>query len=99
MRGGNKGRPNESDFAAARRFLYQRVLHLAPPVNEDELGSRRQTVQCSRCQGCGSCVAKCTQKALTLKDGKVALAQPKACIFCHACETVCPEYALKFRYL
>lgn len=47
----------------------------------------------SRCIGCGACVEKCPNKALSLSSGHVAVNR-KSCIVCGACASVCPTEAL-----
>ena len=46
------------------------------------------------CIGCGSCVNKCTQKALTLENGK-AVVDPAKCVLCGYCSAYCPEFCIK----
>jgi phosphoadenosine phosphosulfate reductase len=50
-------------------------------------------VRSEQCIGCGLCVARCTPKALYIKDGKVEINEDD-CIFCKDCFGPCP--ALKF---
>ncbi|MGI6108794.1 MAG: aldo/keto reductase [Eubacteriaceae bacterium] len=46
------------------------------------------------CEGCGSCVKKCSQKALSLKNGKASVDREK-CLACGYCAAVCPVFCLK----
>ena len=46
------------------------------------------------CEGCGSCVRRCGQHALYLKDGKAAVHRDK-CLSCGYCASVCPVFCLK----
>jgi ferredoxin len=46
------------------------------------------------CTGCGSCVAACTNNALTLVDGK-ARVDAEHCIFCGYCAPACPEFMIR----
>lgn len=48
----------------------------------------------SRCIGCGSCVQKCKQKALSLVDNKIKF-NPKLCIRCFKCAEMCYSEALQ----
>ncbi|AIZ56547.1 tRNA-guanine(15) transglycosylase [Candidatus Methanoplasma termitum] len=50
-------------------------------------------VRSEQCIGCGLCVARCTPKALYMKDGKVEIHEDE-CIFCKDCFGPCP--AVKF---
>jgi len=46
------------------------------------------------CEGCGNCVKRCSQRALSLKDGKAAVDREK-CILCSYCAAACPVFAIK----
>lgn len=46
------------------------------------------------CEKCGSCVRRCKQKALSLKDGKLDIDRDK-CVLCGYCASICPAFALK----
>lgn len=46
------------------------------------------------CQGCGACVARCGQKALSLEGGR-AVVQDDLCLHCGYCAKVCPEFCIK----
>lgn len=46
------------------------------------------------CCGCGSCSKKCTQKAITLKNGR-AVVDPEKCVLCGYCSAYCPEFCIK----
>ncbi|MFP4456248.1 MAG: aldo/keto reductase [Clostridia bacterium] len=48
----------------------------------------------SWCIGCGKCVEKCSQEALSLAGGKVEV-NTKRCILCGYCVGVCPELCIK----
>lgn len=46
------------------------------------------------CEGCGRCIERCGQKALTMIDGKVAVDRGK-CVLCGYCASACPQFAIK----
>lgn len=46
------------------------------------------------CEGCGACVAKCSQGALSLQDGKSVVDHAK-CLTCGYCAAVCPMFCIK----
>ncbi|MBE5780754.1 MAG: aldo/keto reductase [Clostridiales bacterium] len=46
------------------------------------------------CLGCGKCVERCQQQALTIVDGK-AQVNHEQCALCGYCAKACPEFAIK----
>ncbi|MDD4508162.1 MAG: aldo/keto reductase [Eubacteriaceae bacterium] len=46
------------------------------------------------CEGCGRCVARCGQHALSLVDGKAQVDYSR-CLTCCYCATVCPMFCIK----
>ncbi len=46
------------------------------------------------CIGCGNCAKRCTQKAISLVDGK-AQVDLSRCVTCGYCARVCPEFCIK----
>ncbi|NMB24012.1 MAG: 4Fe-4S binding protein, partial [Firmicutes bacterium] len=46
------------------------------------------------CTGCGTCVAQCPSKALSIVKGQ-AKVDPSVCVFCGYCGGHCPEFAIK----
>lgn len=46
------------------------------------------------CEGCGSCVARCRNRALTLREGK-AMVDPARCALCGYCGADCPQFCIK----
>lgn len=46
------------------------------------------------CQGCGRCVRRCGQGALSIVDGRAQVDMSK-CVMCGYCAGVCPEFCIK----
>ena len=46
------------------------------------------------CTGCGACVSRCQQKALSLVDKK-AVVDPEKCVLCSYCATACQDFCIK----
>jgi predicted aldo/keto reductase-like oxidoreductase len=46
------------------------------------------------CSGCGDCVSRCGEKALSIQDGR-AVADNSRCVFCGYCAMVCRDFAIK----
>ncbi len=46
------------------------------------------------CEGCGRCMERCAQKAISIEGGK-AVASPEKCVLCGYCASVCPQFAIK----
>jgi predicted aldo/keto reductase-like oxidoreductase len=57
-------------------------------------GKQRRLVIGDWCTGCGDCVRRCGEHALSLQDGRAA-ADSSRCIFCGYCATVCRDFAIK----
>ena len=68
------------------------------PVEErvrQSLAERKRSLHIDYwCQGCGKCVERCKQKALSIVDNK-AKVNPDKCTLCSYCAGVCPEFAIK----
>ncbi|MBR4293016.1 MAG: aldo/keto reductase [Clostridia bacterium] len=61
----------------------------------DELKKKHRRLHIEEyCEGCGNCVKRCKQGALTVSDGKAVLCDSK-CILCGYCSAVCPLFAIK----
>lgn len=46
------------------------------------------------CVGCGKCVARCHQNAITIANGRAEIDQEK-CVFCGYCARACPQVCIK----
>ncbi len=46
------------------------------------------------CRGCGRCIEKCAQGALSIVNGKL-IVDRKRCIFCGYCGAACPDFCIK----
>lgn len=46
------------------------------------------------CEGCGKCVERCRQRAISVVDGK-AKADREKCVLCGYCGSACPQFAIK----
>lgn len=53
----------------------------------------------ARCTGCKQCVETCPVDALSQVDGKAQLTRPEKCIYCLACEDICPQGAIELPFL
>lgn len=58
------------------------------------LHSKRLNILEFVCQGCGACVERCENDALSLRDGKAKVDDSK-CILCGYCATSCPLFAIR----
>lgn len=69
-----------------------------PPEIEARLSLKKRRLEIEEwCIGCGSCVEKCPQGALSLeKEEPVrAVVDPERCILCGYCGAYCPEFCIK----
>lgn len=63
-------------------------------IRKQIAGKQRRLLIDFWCEGCGSCAAKCNQKAITIIDGK-AKVNPEKCVLCGYCSAYCPEFCIK----
>lgn len=59
-----------------------------------EVKKKRHLVIDPYCIGCGNCVARCQQKALSLVDGKARVDETK-CVLCSYCVRACEDFYIK----
>jgi len=68
------------------------------PVEESvkrNLSARRRSLHIDYwCEGCGTCVERCKQNALSIVDNKARVNSDK-CTLCSYCAGVCPVFAIK----
>lgn len=57
-------------------------------------GSRKALHVDFWCEGCGKCVDRCKQNALSIREGKLHIERGK-CVLCGYCSASCPAFALK----
>lgn len=55
---------------------------------------KRRLVVEDYCEGCGNCVRRCGQGAMTVKNG-TAVCDSSKCVLCGYCAGVCPHFAIK----
>jgi len=67
----------------------------APEEVKNQINNKqRKLLIDSWCNGCGSCIDKCQQKALKLVDGKTQVNSEK-CVLCGYCSAYCADFCIK----
>ncbi len=86
------GMQSEAEIDANLAYFETRTF---PPAAKDALDkkSRRLHIE-DYCEGCGACVRRCAQGALTLFEGHASVMAEK-CVLCGYCSRVCPLFAIK----
>ncbi len=57
-------------------------------------GAPRQVMVHDWCEKCGACVARCSQRAITLGEQRAEILAAK-CVRCGYCATACPQFCIK----
>ncbi|MBE6562444.1 MAG: aldo/keto reductase [Ruminococcaceae bacterium] len=66
-----------------------------PPEAKKVLDGKKRTLLIEDyCEGCGSCIERCTQNALRLEEGRAKVNMNK-CVLCGYCSKACPMFAIK----
>jgi aryl-alcohol dehydrogenase-like predicted oxidoreductase len=66
-----------------------------PAELETAVSSAKKNLHISEwCTGCGACVKRCNQKALTLVNGKASVDEEK-CVLCCYCSSACKDFCIK----
>ena len=70
--------------------------HAFPAACADALAARKRRlfIEPDECVGCGVCVRRCGQGALTLRDGHAEV-RSDACVLCGYCAGACPAFAIR----
>lgn len=74
------------------RFL--RTGEFSPEFRRAADRRTRRLIVEDYCEGCGRCVRRCGQGAMSLREG-VAFCDTSRCVLCGYCAGVCPQFAIK----
>jgi phosphoadenosine phosphosulfate reductase len=85
---GKKATKKERELTTDERERIMELLFIVDGDDGSENG-RRLVAKALHCQGCGICIARCPENALSIEDGKVRLDVSK-CKKCLACMSPCP---------
>jgi len=86
------GMQSEDEVDANIEYFEQRKFSEKSSV---ALSEKRRTLQIENyCQGCGLCVKRCPQNALSLADNR-AVCDEERCVMCGYCSRECPLFAIK----
>lgn len=86
------GMQSEAEVDANIAYFERRAF---PPDAGEALRAKTRRLHIEDyCEGCGACVRRCGQGALSLRDGQAAVDAEK-CVLCGYCSRVCPLFAIK----
>ena len=86
------GMQSEAEIDANLAYFATRTF---PPAARDTLYKKSRHLHIEDyCEGCGACVRRCAQGALTLSAGHASVDMEK-CVLCGYCSRVCPLFAIK----
>lgn len=86
------GMQSEAEIDANISYFENRVF---PPAAEEVLKKKKRRLFIEDyCEGCGRCVERCAQGALSIVDAH-ASADMERCVMCAYCSKVCPVFAIK----
>lgn len=79
------------------------MTHWRKPLDSDKIKVTRGDIHIikERCKGCGFCVEYCPRDVLELSEEfnskgyhPPSIVNNDACVECHLCEMLCPEFAI-----
>ncbi len=86
------GMQSEAEIDANISYFENRIF---PDKAQKILDEKKRTLFIEEyCEGCGSCVKRCSQSALRLEEGKAKVNMEK-CVLCGYCSKACPMFAIK----
>ena len=86
------GMQSESEVDADISYFEERVF---PPEAASALSKKKRRLLIEDyCEGCGACVERCPQDALSIVDGQ-SRPDVSKCVLCGYCVRVCPMFAIK----
>ncbi|SHH06938.1 aldo/keto reductase [Tepidibacter thalassicus] len=66
-----------------------------PDEIKEKLNNKKRELHIANwCEGCGSCVSKCTHKALSIVNNKAVVDKDK-CVLCGYCSKYCKDFCIK----
>lgn len=86
------GMQSEEEIDADIEYFSDRMFS-EKALNELKKKKRKLLIE-DYCEGCGTCVSRCTQKALHLENGRAVVNNDK-CVLCAYCSKICPMFAIK----